>query len=252
MPVREAEGIVLRQYPLAEADRIVVLLTREYGKIRTIAKGIKRIKSRLAGCLEPLNHVQIELYAREGKELSYVRQSELLHSFLGRNPTLDRMYGFAYFTEIVQEFVQEDQPSDLMFRLLLAALRVGETGGANAALVRYFEFWSLKLNGLLPNYTCCSDCGRSVTGTGFYAGTDAGQVRCEACAHGTGGYVPAATASILQDMATLSPGQFASRPLPEQPAQDLERLAQTLLEIHLERRLKSYPVLRNLLRGATP
>ncbi len=246
MPIREAEAVVLRHYPLAEADRIVVLLAREFGKVRVVAKGIRRTKSRLVGCLEPLNHVRLEFYVREGRDLSYVRQCDLIHSFLGKIPSLERMCAFTYFAEILQEFVQEDQPSELFFRLFLAVLSAGEALAPNAALVRYFELWSLKIGGFLPNYAYCSGCGSCVKDIGFYAVVDAGEVLCARCAQGRGIHVGAAAAGILQKLSE-PPEQFARRSMPERAARDLERLVQALLEVHLEKRLKSYPVLKQVL-----
>ena len=64
MPVHEAEAIVLRQYSLSDSDRIIVFITREFGKIRAVAKGVKKPKSRFAGALEPLNHIRLEFYAK--------------------------------------------------------------------------------------------------------------------------------------------------------------------------------------------
>jgi len=248
MPIRDAEAVVLRHYPLAEADKIIVLLSKEYGKIRTVAKGVKKTKSRMGGCLEPLNHVRVEFYSREGRELSYIRQCDLIHSFLGRNPTLDRMYAFTYFAEILQEFVQEDQPSELFFRLFLAVLATGETCGISPALVHYFELWSLRLGGFLPNYASCSVCSSLVTDTGFYAWPEAGEGRCGRCAQGKGLYIRAAAAGVLQRLSE-PPQQFACVTLPDRAAEDLERLTQALLELNLEKRLKSYPALKQVLKA---
>jgi len=246
MPIRDAEAVVLRHYSLGEADRIVVLMSREFGKFRVVAKGVKKTKSRMVGCLEPLNHVRVEFYVREGRDLSYIRQCDLIHSYLGRNPTLDRICAFTYFAEILQESVQEDQPSDLFFRLFLAVLGAGEALGANAALVRYFELWSLKLGGFLPNYASCSVCGSCVKDTGFYALLDAGEARCGRCAQGKGMFIRAPAAGVLQRL-TEPPEQFASQALGSREVEDLERLTQALLELHLEKRLKSYPVLKRVL-----
>ena len=123
MPVHEAEAIVLRQYSLSDSDRIIVFITREYGKVRAVAKGVKKPKSRLAGSLEPLNHIRLEFYGREGQELSQIRQAELIHSYLGKIPALEQVYAYSYFAEIANEIVQDNQPNYPLFRLLLASWR---------------------------------------------------------------------------------------------------------------------------------
>jgi DNA repair protein RecO (recombination protein O) len=247
MPIREAEAIVLRHYALAEADRIIVLLTREFGKIRAVAKGIKKTRSRLAGVLEPLNHVRLEFYAREGRDLSYIRQCDIVHSYLGRNPSLEGVCVFTYFAEIAQEFVQDDQPNEVMFRLLLAVLAAGDISGVNPALVRYFELWALKLAGFLPNYDYCSTCGSCVKESGFYARVETGEVRCARCARGAGLLLRPESADALRRVSELPPQVFAAQPLPVRSSRELERLTQALLELHLEKRLKSYPVLKQVL-----
>jgi DNA repair protein RecO (recombination protein O) len=249
MPIHSAEAIVLRQYSLAESDRIIVLLTRETGKLRGVAQGVKKPGSRIAAALEPLNHLRLEYFLREGADLCRIRQCETVHSYLGRSPTLERVYAFTYLAEVAQEFVQENNPSPLFFRLLLASLQTGERHGASAALVRYFELWCLKLSGLLPNYERCAGCAGDTRQSGFYAWIDAGQGRCEACAGRSGLKVSAAAAGTLHAILGNSPEQFVSREIPEPAIRELERLTETLIATHLEKRLKSYALLKSVLRG---
>ena len=249
MPILEAEAIVLRQYALAEADRIVVLLTRERGTMRTVAQGAKRPRSRLSGCLEPLTHVRLQYYAKEGRDLSRLEHCEIIHSYLGKHPTLDRVFGFSYLAELAQELAPENSPNALLFRLLLAALDAGELMGVSDALLRYFELWALKLNGWLPDYDYCPSCGKCVKDEGFYAWLEAGQGRCRNCAEDRGIKIGSEAARLVQQVLALPPTQFASRSLPVSAAGELERLTQKLLEWHLEKRLTSYPAVKKMLRG---
>jgi len=249
MPTHEAEAIVLRQYSLSDSDRIVVFITREFGKIRAVAQGVKKPQSRMAGSLEPLNHLRMEFFAKEGKELGQVRQAELIHAYLAKSPSLDRVYAFSYFAEIANEIVQDNQPNPPLFRLLLASLEAGERNAANKALVRYYEIWSLRLSGLLPNYAYCSNCGKCVKDDGFFAWLESGQVRCTTCAQGRGLRIGAAAAAALAAMLRLSPGEFVHQSFAQDSAAEIERLSQRLLGLHLERELKSYRMLRDLLQG---
>lgn len=249
MPSLEAEAVVLRQYSLSEADCIVVFATRERGKLRAVARGARKPASRLGGALEPLNHVEVACFGKEGAELPRIGRCETIHSFLGRNPGLERIYGFTYFAELSLEFFQENNPAATLFRLLLAVLRAGERVGVGEALVRYFELWTLRLNGLLPDYAYCSDCGKYVKDEGFYVRLESEQGLCRTCAHERGMRVGPGAASLLLRMLELPPEQFASQPLPVPAGRDLERLARGLLEHNLERRLKSYPPLKEILSG---
>jgi DNA repair protein RecO (recombination protein O) len=246
MPTHEAEAIVLRQYSLADSDRIIVFITREFGKVRGVAQGVKRTQSRLAGSLEPLNHLRLEFFAKEGRELHQIRQAELLHTYLGKNPTLTQVYAFSYFAEIANEIVQDNQPNPLLFRLLLASLEAGEKSAPNQALVRYYEIWSMKLSGLLPNYAYCSSCSKCVKDEGFFAWIESGQVRCHGCAHGRGLRVGPDGATALESMMRHGPGQFMAQPLSLESAEDIERLSQGLLRLQLERELKSYRMLKEI------
>jgi DNA repair protein RecO (recombination protein O) len=247
MPVYEAEAIVLRQYPLSESDRIIVFITREYGRLRAAAKGVKKATSRIAGYLEPFNHIGLEFFAKEGHDLGQVRQAELIHSFLGMNPNLKQIYAFNYFAEISCEIAQDYQANAPLFRLLLATLDLGSKHDINQALVRYFEIWCLKLSGLFPNYGYCSNCGKCVKDEGFFAQLQAGQGLCNACAQGHGFRIGASALSALAAMAKHSPEQFMTFPLEEDAAREIEKLAGKLLALHLEKQLKSYRILKEVL-----
>jgi DNA repair protein RecO (recombination protein O) len=249
MPTREAEAIVLRQYSLSEADRIIVMMTRDAGTQRAVAQGVKKPRSRLGGCLEPLNHVRLQLYMKEGAELGRIWHCEIIHSYLGKNPTLDRVFGFSYLAELTQELAPENSPNAILFRLFVAVLDVGENKGCSEALLRYFELWALKLNGWLPNYDYCSTCRKCVKNEGFYAMMEAGQGRCGSCAENRGVRIGPEAANLLSEVPLLSPAQFAEKPQSGMAARDMERLTQMLIEWHIEKRLKSYPAWKELRRS---
>ena len=248
MPIHESEAVVLRQYSLAEADRIVVFFTREFGKLRAVVQGAKRTKSRLGGCVEPLNHINLSFYLKEGADLARIRQCETIHSYLGKQPTLEQVYAFTYMAELVQEVVQDNNPNPILFRLFLASMKAGQKHNATPALLRYFEFWTLRLIGLLPNYDYCSACGTCLKDQGFYAGTETGQGRCRKCAQEQGMFIRPASASLLAKVLKQSPDEFAAIALQGQDSKELERWTQKLLELHLEKRLKSYRDLKQILR----
>ena len=247
MPLLEDEAIVLRHYPLSDSDRIIVLLTRENGKVRAVAKDAKRPQSRIAACLEPLTHLRLEFYSREGRDLCQVRRTELIHAYLGRTQSLKHIYAYIYFAEICNEIAQDNQANQPLFRLILATLSAGEKLGIHPPLLRYFEIWCLKLSGFLPNYAYCSNCGKCVKDDEFFAWFDAGQARCNACSQGRGFKVGAAASAALVMMAKCSPEQFLAQQFEEHALREIERLAQKLLDLHLEKKLKSYRILKEAL-----
>jgi recombinational DNA repair protein (RecF pathway) len=107
------------------------------------------------------------------------------------------------------------------------------------------------LNGLMPNYDYCSSCGRCVKDEGFFAWPQAGQGCCRACAAGEGIEIKPESARLLRDVFQLSPERFEATAAPDPAIGGLERLTQSLLELHLDKRLKAYKSLRELLRGRT-
>ena len=247
MPTYEDEAIVLRQYPLAESDSIVVCVAPELGKVRAVAHGIKRAKSRFAGCLEPLNHIRVVFFNREGRDLGNIRHAELIHSYSGRIPTLNHIFAFTFFAELVHALAQENQSSHALFRLLLASLKAGEKKAAILPLVRYFEIWCLKIGGFYPNYDNCSSCGKFLKEDGFHALIKDGTALCGNCGPRDGIFVGTAAATSLQRIMKCPPEDFAAIPLETEACRQLERLAHGLLAQNLDSPLKSYRILKEAL-----
>ena len=223
-------------------------MTREYGKIRAVAHGVKKPKSLIAGDIEPFNHIRIKFQFQEGKELGRILETELIDSFLKKNPDLLQIYTYSYFAEIVNEMVQENQPNIPLFRLLLASMKAGAIARIPVSLARYFEIWALRLNGLLPDYTHCVHCGKCVKNAGFWAWIESGEARCEACARSRGVHVGAKSAVMIEKMMKLPPEKFMILPFERESATELEKLTQRLLGFHLEKQLKSFRILREAFR----
>ena len=226
MPIYEDDAIVLRQYPIADSDSIIVSIAPELGKIRAVAQGIKKPKNRLTSCLEPLNHIRITLYAREGRDLARVQNAELVHSYSGKIDSLNHIFTFEYFAELVQTLAQDNQSNPVMFRLLLASLKAGEKKVPIQPLIRYFEIWCLKISGLYPHYDYCSACGKYVKDVGFFALVQEGLARCIQCGQRNGIFIGAAASKALQAMMTLAPDAFASQQIEEETCMQLEKLTQ--------------------------
>jgi len=249
MPVHNAEAIVLRHYSLSDSDRIIVLFSREFGKIRAVAKGAKKPRNRLSGSLEPLTHIRLVFWEQEGRELSKIQQTEFIHAYLGKNPDLRKMAAFSYFAELANELVQDNQPNHALFRLFLATLKAGDSRPVSEALIRYYEVWCLKLSGLFPDYAYCSNCGKCVKDDIFFAWIQAGQAQCPDCSGGQGVEVGAPASRALSLMMTMAPGKFISESLGSEATQNLERLLQRLLDMHLEKKLKSVQILKEALEN---
>lgn len=160
MPLHESEAIVLQSYPLGEADRLVSFLSRTMGRLRGVAAGARRPKSRFGSTLERLSHVRVWFFERETRELVRINQCEIIESFLDAFRDYASSVALSLFSEITQAVLPDKEASDASFRLLLlCAQTVKRTGKAEPSLA-YFTLWTVKLGGWLPALDVCSRCGR--------------------------------------------------------------------------------------------
>lgn len=186
MPLTRAEAIVLRDYSLAEADLIATLFTREFGKVRAVAKSARRIKNRFSGSLEPLSHIRIEFYERENRDLVYLNRCDLEETFFD----LQADYGFqvacAFMVEIIDALLPDREANPKVFRLLLSILRARKEGVETIPILAYFNFWMLRLSGLLPDLEACAHCGTALSKRGGRLLFSEHKVYCQDC-RGAGG-----------------------------------------------------------------
>jgi DNA repair protein RecO (recombination protein O) len=159
MPARETEAIILRTFPLGEADRLVSFLGRSSGRLRGVASGARRIKNRYGSTLEVLSHVQLWYVERETRDLVRIQQCELLESFNKSQSDYSLSTGLAMISEIAERVLPEQEVADSMFRLLLLTAREVERRGSWQVPLAYFAFWTVRLGGWLPPLDRCAICG---------------------------------------------------------------------------------------------
>ena len=163
MPLHESEAIILQSYPLGEADRLVSFLSRTMGRMRGVAAGARRPKSRFGSKLERLSHVRIWFFERETRELVRINQCEMIESFLGAFGDYASSVALALFSEITGAVLPEREASDANFRLLLLAAQSVKRTGKPELPLAYFALWTVKLGGWLPSFDRCGKCGRELS-----------------------------------------------------------------------------------------
>ncbi|HEY7615925.1 MAG TPA: DNA repair protein RecO, partial [Terriglobales bacterium] len=173
MALKESEAIVLRTYPLREADLLVTLFTRTEGKVRGVARAAKKSKRRFGGALEPLTYVRAFYQDREQLELARLDSCEVLESPLATEVSYPRAVALGHVAEVLDELLPDREANDAVFRLalsVLAGLRGSEVWGP----VTYFDLWITRLMGYLPEFSECIVCGRTLNGSRafFHAMTD--------------------------------------------------------------------------------
>lgn len=237
MPLHRDVAVVLRTYRLAEADRVVVLLTRTGGKVRAVAKGVRRTSSKFGSRLEPGSHVQVQLHEGRG-ELWLVTQAETEEAHPSSRTDLSRMGHVAALLEAVDQLAEERGPSPKLFDMLVGGLRTVEQRNP-PAIVGAFYLKLLASEGVAPALDHCAVCSEP-DGTLYWA-PEAGGLRCGPC--GGGRVVSSEVLAVAR--AVIGGGLNAVLDLPDGPhVHDLELLSAGLLESHLERRLRAIRVLQ--------
>jgi DNA repair protein RecO (recombination protein O) len=257
VPLYTADALVLRTYKLGEADRIVVFLTRDRGKKRGVAKGARRHRSRFVGALEPLTEVRVAYFERERRELVGLNYAETVRSPLALvrpasgtaraeggirespvkpglhdGPAEPRFQGgeagccqdqgsalgyISYFAELLDEWAQEADADERLYRLGASMIDALAAGVPIEPLVRYFEYWLLRLQGVYPE------------------------------ARGT---LSAGAVAFLAGSRAVAPHRIADVPADAGVLRELEAIHRTLIATHLEKTLKSDRVLRDIRRHA--
>jgi DNA repair protein RecO (recombination protein O) len=214
MPLYTADALVLRTYKLAEADRIVVFLTRDRGKKRGVAPHARRPRSRFTGALEPLTEVRVAYFEKERRELVSLNYAETIRSPLSvANP--ESLAYSHYFAELIDAWAADADADERLFRLGCSVLDALATGSPADALARYFECWLLRLQGVYPTDISLS--------RGALAFVDATR--------------------------QVTPANVGSLTAPARVLRELESKHQALISSHLEKEVKSIRVMNELRRS---
>ncbi len=261
MPACVSEALVLRTYPLKEADLIVSFLTRDQGKLRGVAKRARRPKSGFGAGLERLSHVRMSYFQRETRELVNLDSCELIRSQF--DLVSDYWTGVAldYFAEVADQLLPSAEPSEKFFRLLLAVLdylrpAVGDDPAAAALsssgrvwrAVTYYSLWAVRLSGWLPELHVCLGCGSLLDEPepggererAFFhrgrAGLLCGHCR-RAMAVGSSWELSAESRNTAAEMLRRPVAQLSKTDWAQATAADLRRFLVQQIESHVERKL---------------
>ena len=172
----KTRGVVLRHAPLGEADRILTLCTHDRGKVRAVARGVRRTKSRLSGHLEPLTHVRVSV--AEGRDLDHLGEVETLYSFRALREDLARMSVAVHLCELVDRFTAEGSPAPEILDLLLTAMTLLEAGESSPMLVCAFQVKVLGYSGFGPEVQRCAHCRSELDPDDHVFSSAAGGILC--------------------------------------------------------------------------
>ena len=236
MALRESEAIVLRTYPMREADLLVTLFTRIEGKVKGVARSAKKSKRRFGGALEPLTYVRAFYDVRERQELARLDACEVLESPLASEVSYARAVALGHIAELLDELLPEREANDAIFRLTLSVLHV--LSGPDVWMpVTYFELWLTRLVGFLPELTECVACGRSLNGDRAYFHALADGLMCPDDKRIASSELSSESRALAAQMFRAPVESFAAMAFPKSQAADLRKFLMQILQRHLEKKL---------------
>ncbi|MEA3327701.1 MAG: DNA repair protein RecO [Chloroflexota bacterium] len=240
------QAIVIRHMEFGEADRIIKLFTLEKGKITAIAKGIRKIRSRKAGHLEPFTRV--DLFLAKGRNMDIITQAETVDAYIGLRDDLQRVAFAAYVMEVLDRFTYEEGQNVGIFKLLANSLSRLETRPNLETVVHYYEVRLLDLLGFRPQLFECVDCGEAIIEQDQFFSPLAGGALCPKC----GRLRPEAWAinqDVLRYFRHLQRSkwqQVEHMIIPQQVEEGLADLIEHYLTYLLERKLNTPDFLREV------
>lgn len=248
MPLHQTDAYVLRTYTLKEADKICVLLTRESGKVRGVAHGARRLRSRFGSSLELFTQVSVSYFQKENRELVSISSCEIIKSQFPAELSAELLGLLHYFAELIIEFVPDHEPNQRVYRLVIAAMDALDEASPDQlpALTRYCEVWMLKLAGFLPDFRTCSSCKVALqSDLPVWLGAD-GTPQCSECSKKKGEQILPDVKRVLDGLLAQSPQAFLSGHPEARAISQIGAIASRLIFRILERELKSPEIINQL------
>lgn len=259
MPVLSSQAVVLRTWPVQEADLIVSFFTRDYGKMRGVAKSALKSRRRFGGALEPMTLAQAWFAEKPRQELARLDQLEIIRSPLAQPVDAVRLAILSFYAELIDEALPEHDPQDTVFRLLVSVLEQTaaakpESGppqstapSASAWMpLTYFSLWMTRLMGLLPDLAHCIVCGEALHAGEIWFNPYSDGLLCAHHRAASSSALSVDSWQLAQRMLRQPVAAFAGEAWPRRRAQDLRRYTLQMLERHLEKKLRSAEALARL------
>jgi DNA repair protein RecO (recombination protein O) len=247
MPTYSADAIVLRRLDYGEADRILTLLTREYGKLAAIAKGARRARAKNGSTLDLFCRSQMML--AKGRNLDVVAQAERRGDVRHISGDLQRTAYACLVAEVVDKVLEDRHPVDDIFDLVVVTLaRLNALERSSRADVAWFLMRMLDLLGYQPQLFHCPSCNQPLTEEAGWFSPLLGGILCHICgAHGqAGSAVTVNGLKVLRVMASDNGELYERLKLPPQLLHEVEQVVEAQLEYHLDRHLKSLDFIRSI------
>jgi DNA repair protein RecO (recombination protein O) len=245
MAVLTSEAVVLRTWPVHESDLIVSFFSRDYGRLKGMAKAAQRSRKRFGGALEPMTVARAWFAEKPRQELVRLDQLEIIRSPLSAPVDHVRMAVLSFYAETIDQVLPEHDPQDAVFRLLLSVLEQTTVEQTWMPLT-YFELWLTRLMGLLPDLLHCTACGEALQADEVYFHTHADGLFCEVHRGGNANCLTSESWMMAQRMLRAQVATFAGEAWAAGRARDLRRFTLQAIERHIEKKLKAAQALARI------
>jgi DNA repair protein RecO (recombination protein O) len=246
MPVLTSEAVVLRTWPVHEADLIVSLFTRDYGKLRGVAKSALKSRKRFGGALEPMTVARAWFAEKPKQELVRLDQLEIISSPLAAPIDPIRLAALSLYAEVLDEALPDHDPHETIFRLVLSVLEQTTANTQPWMPLTYFSLWMTRLTGLLPDLAHCTVCGEALKPDEVWFNFHTDGLFCAVHRHTSDSQLSPDSWKLAQRMLRNPAATFAAEDWPRRRGQDLRRFTQQVLERHMERKIRSAEMLARL------
>jgi len=236
MSITKTEAIVLKGLKFGDTSKIVTLYTKDYGKIKVIAKGIRKPKSRLAGTLETFFHIHIVFYKKTTTEIYLLSQSEIMHPFQKITKDLNRYALASGVLELLDKLITGEEPNLEIFELTLNTLSFMEAC-APKSVEKSFLFFVLRLADILgykPKFDRCISCGKTIPGKLILFSPEKGGIVCARCAREDQAYLRLTKDSpkLAFKLQSIKLDKLNSYNIPKEHLREISNVVLNLLDYH--------------------
>ncbi len=236
MPLKRSNAIVIGHYSLGETDKIIVFLTKDFGIVRAVAKGVKRLKSRLSGRTELLTYGDLIYFERTAKDLHSINSFDIIESFQTIRENILKLAYCSYIAELIQHVTAESESDPDTFDLVLSTMYLIESTDDLEVIVRAFEIKLLERIGLNPRLDLCVICSGEINDEVPKFSIQSGGVICGKCSR-SGHHafnISRESLEIMRKMANISLDVIPSLNLPEFNKQEIKKILSGFLAFHLD------------------
>lgn len=248
MGLYNTKAIVLRTINLSETDKLAILFTEQYGKVKCAAKAARKVKSRFGAALEPLSFISVIYFGKEKQEIFRLNHSDVIRSFHWLREDFSKFYTAIYFNELMDNVIQEGQRSPKCFQFLLDSFEALKDATELETLRRLFEIRIMTLSGFGPQLSQCLACPRIPDGNILGFSFRMGGIVCEKCLRKTQVElnIRIGTFNYIKKMMHMDIKHCQRLKIPKNLEKEIENVTHRLVSYNLGRELRSYPFIKQM------